>query len=240
MTIGTRASLKGVSVYFCTECEQVFSLMKVYKFLAIFVCLFLLSACGVSGAMQTSTISKAPTTKTFTSSSQDGLITETTQTTQLATTLPQPVSTQSSTLELEPSSTADLRPVQHERTESGVIVAGPPDTFANCYKYQDEKAPQIINGWYAEEGEDPVHVAMFAGASAADSDQGILLISGPEDGACPEEGWEKYLTPFKGGYMEIIAEENFRLTLRVISSGCTIEFDIASRKFLSDSETAVP
>lgn len=127
--------------------------------------------------------------------------------------------------------TPDFSPLEHRWTDSGVIIEGPPDSFAICYKYQYEKAPLIINRWYPKSGQG--ESSIFAGAKAGDESQGLVLVQGPNAGHCPWEGWEEYPTPFSAGMMEIVDEGDRQLLLRSLSTGRMIVFDIAHRKFLN-------
>lgn len=100
------------------------------------------------------------------------------------------------------------------------------------------QCPKIVNRWYPNPGE--AKVAVLAGSTAGNEDQGLLLVHGSDHGACPWEGWGFHPTPFCEGLMKIVKELDLQLTLRAISSGHTIIFDMTRRGYKEAAPTLVP
>jgi len=151
------------------------------------------------------------------------------------------------TPDLRLQSTPDYSGIPHLWTDAGVIIEGPPATFANCYKMVDEiggvPAPWIQNMWYQTSGPDDPEIAVYAGSYANPGDEwpnlplSAVFLVHVQDDPCV---LDPYRAPFEEGPLEIIAERGSELLLRSLVSGRTIAFSVSEAEFRSALSTATP
>lgn len=92
----------------------------------------------------------------------------------------------------------------------------------------------IKNGWRRDINGYPARVA--AGALTSDPQQGIILASWDLPGAANAGVYE---TPNKVGAVQIVAEENYRLTLQA-EDGTIFYFDVPAQRFVTSLTEVAP
>lgn len=144
---------------------------------------------------------------------------------------------QTATPDLRPTPTLNFSGLLHRWTDAGVILFGPPDDFANCYRLDQTGAPWVVNMWLQVDDPENPYRTVYAGAvgEGKPPQQGAVLVS--ETNPCE---WTEYQTSFADGPMEIIAARGHQLALESANSGRRTFFDLDSRVFLAAFSTPTP
>ncbi len=143
------------------------------------------------------------------------------------------------------TATPDLRPtpplnfagLPHRWTDSGVILSGKPDDFANCLWPDESSVPHVINQWLQVDDPENAGRLVYAGASGGGDPPTHSAVFVADRNPCE---WIEYPSALADGPLEIIAARGHELALRSEFNGQIVYFNLDRRAYTAGFLTPTP
>jgi hypothetical protein len=110
----------------------------------------------------------------------------------------------------------------------GLAAAPPTGIVDDVQGALPTSTAQLLNAWQGRAGGG--FVSVYAGATAGDANQGVVVVVTLEDARHPTLGQQLVKTPSRSGALRVTAANGSLLTLQA-EGGASFTFDIAARRF---------